>query len=71
MNQDWSDPSLHVPHDAPARRAHFEQSNQFNAFHDGADTPEIRAKLDAARVKALERLKRRVKKPIKMPPEPS
>lgn len=55
--EDWS--GLHEPCDAPNRRAHFERTERFNAFHDGLNTPEIQAAIAKARDKALARIKAR------------
>lgn len=51
-NRQWHE-SLHAPRDAAARRAHFERTERFNAFHDGLDSPEVRAAIGRAREKAL------------------
>lgn len=55
--EDWS--GLHEPCDAPNRRAHFERTERFNAFHDGLNTPEIQAAIARARDKALAQIKAR------------
>lgn len=56
---DWLDEFYrdNAPMDAGARRAHFERTKQYNAFHDGADTPEIKAAIARARIKALKAIK--------------
>lgn len=50
--------SLHTPMDAGARRAHFEQTEKFNAFHDGLNSPETQAKLAKAREAILRKLRK-------------
>lgn len=60
LGEEWEwHQSLHAPRDAAARRAHFERTEKFNAFHDGADSPEIRKAIDRARKKALAAIKAR------------
>ncbi len=54
---EW-DESLHAPRDAANRRAHFEQTEQFNAFHDGLNSKEVQEAIKKARDKALAKMKK-------------
>ncbi len=56
-NPEW-DESLHAPRDAANRRAYFEQTEQFNAFHDGLNSKEVQEAIKKARDKALAKMKK-------------
>lgn len=57
----WLDATMNTPYDAANRRAkrlaHIEHTKRMSAFHDGANTPEIKAAIDRAREKILKRIK--------------
>lgn len=54
---------MNTPFDAPSRRAkrlaYIEHSKTIRAFHDGADTPEVRSAIERARDKALKAVRAR------------
>lgn len=67
LTKDDEDRRLHggmnTPFDAPSRRAkrlaHIEHSKTIRAFHDGADTPEVRSAIERARDSALKAVRSR------------